>query len=284
VVLASVLGAEEIARTDDPEGLAASLRARVPAAERARFDELLAEARLAMDLRDDNGPHTVEWTLGLIRLALLEIGRRLVERSRIDDVRLVMELTPDELSTVLTDRGPTNSELSLRAEHRRALSALTAPTTLGSPEPEPPPGTLPRPLETLIAVVQCVINLLDKQPARHGLAGTGVGARSYTGPVRVARSPEEALNNVEIGDVLVVPFTTPAYNVILSMVGAIVTVDGGPLSHAAVLARELEIPAVIGASEALAQLRDGMIVEVDPVAGEVRVLSAVPKPAAPTNQ
>ena len=275
LVLASVMGAEETPRTDDPEGLAASLRARVPVADRARFDELLTEARLAMDLRDDNGPHTVEWTLGLIRLALLEIGRRLVERGRIDNVRLVMELTPDELSTVLTDRGPTNDELSLRAEHRRAMSTLTAPTTLGTPEPEPPPGTLPRPLETLIAVVQCVINLLDKQPARHGLAGTGVGTRSYTGPVRIARSPEEAVNNVEIGDVLVVPFTTPAYNVILSAVGAIVTVDGGPLSHAAVLARELEIPAVIGASEALAQLRDGMIVEVDPTAGEVRVLSAV---------
>jgi phosphohistidine swiveling domain-containing protein len=122
-------------------------------------------------------------------------------------------------------------------------------------------------METLIGVVQCVINLLDKQPARHGLAGTGVGTRTYTGPVRIARSPEEAVNNVKIGDVLVVPFTTPAYNVILSAVGAIVTVDGGPLCHAAVLARELEIPAVIGASEALAQLRDGMIVEVDPTAG-----------------
>jgi pyruvate,water dikinase len=278
VVLASVLGAQDVARADDPEGLAASLRARVPAAERARFDELLAEARLAMDLRDDNGPHTVEWTLGLIRLALLEIGRRLVERGRVDDARLVMELKTDELSTVLTERGPTNEELSRRAEHRRWLSALTAPATLGAPEPEPPPGTLPRALETLVAVVQCVINLLDKQPARHGLAGTGVGTRSYTGRVRIARSPEEAVNNVEVGDVLVVPFTTPAYNVILSAVGAIVTVDGGPLSHAAVLARELEIPAVVGASEALAQLRDGMLVEVDPAAGEVRVLSAVPTP------
>ena len=54
LVLASVMGAEETARTDDPEGRAISLRALVPASDRARFDELLAEARLAMDLRDDN--------------------------------------------------------------------------------------------------------------------------------------------------------------------------------------------------------------------------------------
>ena len=138
---------------------------------------------------------------------------------RIDDVRLVMELTPDELSTVLTDRGPTNDELSLRAEHRRAMSTLTAPTTLGTPEPEPPPGTLPRPLETLIATVQCVLNLLDKQPARHGLAGTGVGTRTYTGPVRIARSPEEAVNNVEIGDV---PVSGPDGEVLWATSAAIV--------------------------------------------------------------
>ena len=140
LVLASVMGAEETGAPTTPRDLPRRFGRRVPAADRARFDELLTEARLTMDLRDDNGPHTVEWTLGLIRLALLEIGRRLVDRDRIDDVRLVMELTPDELSTVLTDRGPTNDELSLRAEHRRAMSALTAPTTLGTRSPSPRPA------------------------------------------------------------------------------------------------------------------------------------------------
>ena len=48
---------------------------------------------------------------------------------------------------------------------------------------------------------------------------------------------------------------------------------GGPLSHAAVLARELGLAAVVGASGALLELRDGMEVEVDPVAGEVRLVS-----------
>jgi phosphohistidine swiveling domain-containing protein len=51
----------------------------------------------------------------------------------------------------------------------------------------------------------------------------------------------------------------------------VVTVDGGAMSHAAVLARELGIPAVIGASGALS-ITDGAMVEVDPLAGAVRPL------------
>ena len=70
-----------------------------------------------------------------------------------------------------------------------------------------------------------------------------------------------------------VPFTTPAYNVVLPLCGGLVTTEGGPLSHAAVLARELGLAAVVGASGALLELRDGMEVEVDPVAGEVRLVS-----------
>jgi len=59
---------------------------------------------------------------------------------------------------------------------------------------------------------------------------------------------------------------------VLSIAGAVVTAEGGPLSHAAVLARELGIPAVVGASGAL-DLQDGSLVEVDPRVGAVRVLA-----------
>ena len=76
------------------------------------------------------------------------------------------------------------------------------------------------------------------------------------------------------------PCTTPAYNVVLSIAGAVVTADGGPLSHAAVLARELGIPAVVGAPGALG-IPNGSTVEVDPVAGVVRVMAPTdPVPAS----
>ena len=70
----------------------------------------------------------------------------------------------------------------------------------------------------------------------------------------------------------VVPCTTPAFNMVLTLAGAVVTAEGGALSHAAVLARELGIPAVVGAPAALRDIPDGATVEVDPVAGVVRVV------------
>jgi pyruvate,water dikinase len=60
---------------------------------------------------------------------------------------------------------------------------------------------------------------------------------------------------------------------VLPLAGAIVTAEGGALSHAAVLARELGIPAVVGALDALTRIPDGAIVEVDADRGEVRIVS-----------
>jgi phosphohistidine swiveling domain-containing protein len=59
---------------------------------------------------------------------------------------------------------------------------------------------------------------------------------------------------------------------VLSIAGAVVTSDGGMLSHAAVLARELGIPAVIGVSGALS-IQDGSTIEVDAAAGLIRVIA-----------
>jgi pyruvate,water dikinase len=67
--------------------------------------------------------------------------------------------------------------------------------------------------------------------------------------------------------------TTPAFNMALSIAGAVVVEEGGLLSHAAVIARELGLPAIIGAGGCMRAIRDGATVEVDPVAGKVRVLA-----------
>ncbi len=65
--------------------------------------------------------------------------------------------------------------------------------------------------------------------------------------------------------------TSPAFNAVLAIAGAVVTTHGGALSHAAVLARELGIPAVVGAPGALG-IPDGATVDVDPVLGTVTVV------------
>lgn len=270
----TIMRSEDIG-SDDGRAATEAIRAMVPADRRAEFDDRLAEARLVMDMRDDNGPTVFEQPAGLLRLGLLEVGGRLVARGAADRAEHALELAHDEIEPLLrVGHGPTRTELARRAADRRADAALEPPVKLGPVEPVPPPDVLPGPLAVFATTVQVALvelGMLGPDLSRDGLTGTGVGSTPYRGRVRRSSSPEEAFEMMEPGDVLVVRATSPAFNAILSIAGAVVTADGGPLSHAAVLARELGIAAVVGAHGAL-DLPDGALVEVDPVAGVVRLL------------
>ena len=75
------------------------------------------------------------------------------------------------------------------------------------------------------------------------------------------------------GEVLVTQLTNIGWTPLFPRAGAIVTDLGAPLSHAAIVARELGIPAVVGCGDATARLRTGDRVEVDGAAGRVTVLA-----------
>ncbi|MFM7755768.1 MAG: PEP-utilizing enzyme [Actinomycetota bacterium] len=279
VLLNRIMNARDVTRRAEAVDsslatLRTALRERIPVVNREEFDMLLDEARAAMDLRDDNGPHTVEWPLGLIRLALLELGRRLVARSKVSAPEHAFELTLDELSAIWTST-PAAGELAARHRWRASVNVDDAPRKLGGPEPVPPLDVLPAPLALIAGFVKIVISEagIDGEQRTQGLHGYGVGTATHRGTARVATSPEEALMCLEPGDVLVVPCTTPAYNMVVGVAGALVTAEGGSLSHAAVIARELGIPGVIGAPMAMRDIPDGATVEVDPVAGIVRLVS-----------
>jgi pyruvate,water dikinase len=275
VILSTVMTAEERVVGDRIAAQTEVVRSRVPATNRAEFDDRLHDARDAMNLRDDNGPTTAEWPLGLLRLAMLELGRRLTRNGSAALPEHAFELQPSELKpTLLAGKGPGADELARRASERRAVDADTAPLTLGVPEPAPPMTIMPPATAKLVGTVQLVIELMGMDGAvrASGLHGSGVGTVTYRGRARRADNPEQAIERLQPGEVLVVPCTTPAYNMVLALAGAVVTAEGGPLSHAAVLARELGIPAVVGAKGALTEIPDGAEVEVDPVAGVVRVL------------
>ena len=276
VVLSTILHGATRDLGDGLQRRLETVRARVPVPHQKDFDSRLEEARAAMNLRDDNGPTTAEWPLGLLRLALLELGRRMVAAGCATEPADALELRPDEISlATVTGSGPNAAELARRRTHRRELASVDAPMSLGDPEPAPPLELLPKPLADIVRTVQIVIEELGMGGLRStgGLTGTGVGDRIVRGRACRADSPEEAIDRLRAGDVLVVPCTTPAYNAVLSLAGAVVTADGGPLSHAAVLARELGIPAVVGARGALRDIPDGALIDVDPIAGEVRLVA-----------
>ncbi len=88
------------------------------------------------------------------------------------------------------------------------------------------------------------------------------------GPVVVVTSPAQ-IGRVKTGDVLVAPQTDPDYVPAMKKAAAIVTEKGGRTSHAAIVSRELGIPAVVGAEGATSKLHTGMVVSVDGARGEV---------------
>ncbi len=256
------------------DGIAGELRNRLSASNRAEFDRLLADARNVMDMRDDNGPLTIEWPMGLLRRALLEAGQRLVERSAIAEPHHLFDLSPSETRDLFSGGLPSAAILVERVDTRQGQSTLDAPRLLGPDEPSPPLDALPAALAELISAVQVAQEHLgtDGAVGANKLAGAGIGDVRYVGVARVALTADEAFDRLELGDVLIVRATSPAFNAVLSIAGAVVTSDGGMLSHAAVLARELGIPAVIGVSGALS-IQDGSTIEVDAAAGLIRVVA-----------
>ncbi len=273
VVLDSIKSAT-IPAPIDHEAFADALRSDLEPGDRSEFDALLADARAVMDMRDDNGPLVVEWPCGLLRRALLAAGIRLASRGELADPEHALELTPQEARSMFSGGLPSATDISRRADRRSKLALLTPPDTLGDPEPAPPLDVMPKPLADAVAMVQTALKYMgmDGNANVDRLAGAGIGTTSYIGRARTAESADDAIEKLEPGDVLVVRATTPAFNAVLSIAGAVVTTNGGLLSHAAVLARELGIPAVIGVSGAL-DIADGSMIEVDPVLGVVRVVT-----------
>ena len=126
-------------------------------------------------------------------------------------------------------------------------------------------------------VTAAVMSMLTLETAHDGTTawtgrGTGIGAKSFTGRACVASDPEDALARLEPDDVLVTTHTTPAYEAILPIVGAVVTDHGGLTSHAALVSRELGLPAVLGVIGATTTIPNGARVTVDPVAGTVTII------------
>ncbi len=260
------------------EALAASVRADVPAEHQEEFDDLLAEARLVYRLRDERGIYSEIAAIGLLRLTLLEIGRRLVATGQMTDPEHTFELSSAELGTLLTGAvGPSPAELEQRRERRLQLTLDGPPRHLGPPPPPPPPlEMLPPPTARVMAAVGFSIEgILGQLEEPAGTATQIIGiagaAGLYEGTARLVRSIDD-LMALEPGDVLVAPTTGEAFNSMLHLVGAIVTDHGSFASHAAIVSREMGIPSVVGTVNGTARIHDGARVRVDGTAGTVDIL------------
>ena len=97
--------------------------------------------------------------------------------------------------------------------------------------------------------------------------GRAIGQKVGTGPVRLVRSPAE-MERVQPGDVLVTDMTDPNWEPVMKRASAIVTNRGGRTCHAAIIARELGIPAVVGCGDATERVQEGALVTVSCAEGD----------------
>lgn len=266
----------------------AALRARVPQEHREAFDDAYAEARATYCVRDDDVGITL-WAAGIMHRAVREAGRRLAAAGRVREPSHAWEATPDELPPLLRGRSSTPSadELSQRAVTRLELDALEPPVVLGEAGPMPDPSMFPPAVARTQRAVLAFVSAMDGEQAPAGanagrdasgttgapatITGTPVSDGVYEGRARVVDDASD-LGRIERGDVLVARYTSPAYNVVLPLLGAIVTERGGLLSHAAIVAREYGVPAIVNTRDALSRIPDGAIVRVDGKSGTVHIV------------
>jgi pyruvate,water dikinase len=97
--------------------------------------------------------------------------------------------------------------------------------------------------------------------------GRAIGQKIGTGPVRIVHNISE-MDRVQAGDVLVTDMTDPNWEPVMKRASAIVTNRGGRTCHAAIIARELGIPAVVGCGNATDLLKEGMLVTVSCAEGD----------------
>ena len=272
-----IVASGEAQAASDVEARTADIRAQVPAAHQAEFDELLGEARLTYRLRDERGVYSDIWASGLMRRAALAAGRRVAGRGRIASAQHMLDAGLDEMCALVAGSGgPSADELARRAEYRATYTAKDVPPVLGPPEPPPPDlSTLPPSVARLMRATFIALgHIFGSSEAQHEekiLYGLAASKGVYEGPARRVSGPSE-FGRIAKGDVLVTESTTEAFNILLPLLGGIVTDNGGLLSHAAIVSREYGIPGVVGTREATERIADGMRVRVDGDAGEVTVL------------
>lgn len=243
--------------------------------QRAEFDERFEEARRTYRIRDERALLTLT-TQGVLRRALLESGRRLAERGRLRNHEHVVDLEHDELvSAIRGGPAPRAAEVAAHVRYRQNHDVSEAPDRLG-PEPSNliPVDNLPDPAARAMRAVAAFgwLNNTESVSSSEADVIQGVAASpgTFEGRARLVSGPED-FSGIQDGEILVTETTTPAFNVVLPMVGAVVTDQGGMLSHPAIVSREFGIPSVVGCEDATNRIQDGDHIIVDGETGTVRL-------------
>ena len=262
--------AERIRRGEDrDEGAGAELRAegerraadvlRRHPVRRLVFGRLLEWARARVRDRENLRFERTR-VFGRARRLVLQMGERLAEAGRLGDARDVFWLEVDELLGAAEGTGTTADLAGLADVRRREFEAYR--------DAAAPPDRF----TTRGAVSLSRLEATGDKPSETGAVRSGLGccAGVVEGRVRVVRDPRGV--TLEPGTILVAERTDPGWILLFPSCAGLVVERGSLLSHSAIVARELGIPAAVAVPEATAWLRDGDRVRLDGAAGTVERL------------
>ena len=258
---------------DDLEAAKGELLDGVPAGEARGQLERALELSLRMNpLTPDHHFYIDQGTNAYVRLVLVAIGRALVAADRLDDPEGVMFLRYNELRVLIgnPDAFDAKTLVGERRDDRERSFGVRPPEWIGTATE----SQLAFPYYTLWGFPE----KFHRKPAElsdsiHGLAGS---PGAVEGTARLVRSVDE-FDQVQDGEILVCQMTNPAWVVLFTRIGGLVTDAGGVASHPAVVAREFGLPAVVGTSVATKLIATGDRVRVNGATGIVDVLERAPK-------
>jgi pyruvate,water dikinase len=232
----------------------------------ARFESLLKAAQVAAIVHEDHNVWIDQRFFYHVRRICMEFGARLAQAGVLEKADDVFYLTPEELQN---SRDTSVKDLiQERKVELERFSQITPPPMLGTA----PPFELTNAGSMVRAIFKGEMAQSNGGQSEasmvKGLAGS---AGIIRGTARVIHSLTEA-SKLQPGDILVTAFTEPPWTPLFATAGAVVTDQGGVLSHTAVVAREYRIPAVVGTGSATSIFQDGQLIEVDGNTGIVRVV------------
>lgn len=192
------------------------------------------------------------------RDALRGFGRRLLAEGLLDETDDVWMLEREELRRALEETLDVRAIVAqAREERARGLAEGVRPF-LGDPPVE-------RERDSIIEGFY--------GSGGDGLSGSGASPGVAEGVARVVAGTDD-FARIQTGDILVTTTTTPAWTPLFPSLAGLVTETGGILSHAAVVAREYRLPAVVGATGATAAIQDGMRIRIDGSSGAISITAS----------
>jgi phosphohistidine swiveling domain-containing protein len=252
----------------DLEGAIAELMDGVPEGEdRDRLQAALDMSLRMNPLTPDHHFYIDQGTNARLRLVAIAIGRKLTEAGLFDDPEDAVYLRYNELRVLMANPDAFDARrlVSDRRDERERQALVRPPEWVGTATEE----ALAFPYLSLWGFPE---KFHRQPPAKmdevHGL---GASPGVVEGTARTVASLDE-FDEVKEGEILVCQMTNPAWVVLFTKIGGLVTDAGGIASHPAVVAREFGIPAVVGTSIATDRIKNGDRVRVNGTSGIVEVL------------